>query len=179
MRKINLFHAVLLPAILVFTLSCEKETGNDQQQQGDQLKTQKVITEGLWKKKDPHFNLDVILRGERKQFGFVIFRQNPDAAKIITLDTWVLGLEPNHEYLLQRAVDTFDGSCTSTTWLTLGKGLTPQSIFTNDKGMGYENLWRDISAIASGTAFDIHFQVVDAETLAIVLTSDCYEYVVR
>lgn len=130
---------------------------------------------------DQHFDLDVALRGG-KSLGYIKFRQDPDPAKIITLDTWVTGLEPNHHYLLQRAVDAInmvDGNCTSTTWLTLGKGLVPQSILTDDQGKGSEEFWRDITAIPSGSTFDIHFQVVDAETMAVVLSSDCYDYQVR
>jgi hypothetical protein len=108
------------------------------------------------------------------------FRQDNDAAKIITLDTWVRDLKPNHEYLLQRAMDTnFDGNCTGTAWLTLGMGLTPQSIITDDKGTGQEELWRDVSALATGATFDIHFQIIDAVTSAVVLTSDCYQYTIR
>jgi hypothetical protein len=98
------------------------------------------------------------------------------------LGTWVRGLAPDHQYLLQRAVDAanvVDGDCTSTSWLTLGKGLTQQSILTDDGGKGSEELWRDLSAVASGTAFDIHFRILDAATMAVVLTSDCYQYVVR
>ncbi len=140
-----------------------------------------------------HYNLDVILRGidgsagkEEKDdghgdsFGHIKFRQNPDAAKIVTLDVWVHGLLPNHIYLLQRAVDTnLDGNCTSTAWLTLGKGLTPQSILTDDEGIGREDLWRDVSSVPSGSTFDIHFQIVDQDNLAVVLSSDCYQYTVR
>jgi len=139
-----------------------------------------------------HYNLDVILRGtddenngeddnhQREGDGHIKFRQNPDAAKIVTLDVWVHGLLPNHLYLLQRAVDTnLDGNCTSTSWLTLGKGLTPQSILTDDEGKGREDLWRDVSSVPSGSTFDIHFQIVDQDNLAVVLTSDCYQYTVR
>ena len=130
----------------------------------------------------PPFNIEVILRGESDGFGHVKFRQDNDAAKIIVLDTWVRDLEPNHNYLLQRAVDPInvvDGNCTSIMWLTLGKGLTPQTILTDDKGTGQVELWRDISTIASGSKFDIHFQVIDAVSKDVVLTSDCYQYVVR
>lgn len=144
----------------------------------------------------PHFNLDVILRGvnqgedqgedrrdgqgEGHSLGHIKFRQDKDAAKIITLDVWVRGLEPNHSYLLQRAVDTnLDGNCTSTAWLTLGKGLTPQSIMTDDRGTGHEDLWRDVSSAATGATFDIHFQIIDEVTSAVVLTSDCYQYTIR
>lgn len=128
-----------------------------------------------------YFNLDVVLRGG-KSLGYVKFRQDPDPAKIIGLGVKVHNLAPNREYLLQRAVDAInevDGNCTSTSWLTLGKGLTPQSIRTNAGGDGEAELWRDITAIASGSSFDIHFQVIDAVTLAVVLTSDCYKYTVR
>ena len=70
---------------------------------------------------NPDFNLEVILRGEGRSFGLVKFRQDNDAAKIVDLGVWVRDLEPNHAYLLQRAVDTpADGSCTSILWLTLG-----------------------------------------------------------
>ena len=130
----------------------------------------------------PPFNIEAILRGDGNGFGHIKFRQDNDAAKIIILDTWVRDLEPNHEYLLQRAVDPInvvDGSCTSTSWLTLGKGLTPQSILTDDNGTGQEELWRDISTVPSGSAFDIHFRIVDAVSMAVVLDSDCYKYVVR
>ena len=72
-----------------------------------------------------------------------------------------------------------DGNCTSTSWLTLGKGLTPQSILTDDKGTGNESLWRDITAIPTGTGFNIHFRVIDKTTNSVVLVSDCYEYIVR
>ena len=43
----------------------------------------------------------------------------------------------------------------------------------------WEQLWRDVTAIPSGTEFDIHFQIIDAETLTVVLTSGCYQYTVR
>jgi hypothetical protein len=128
------------------------------------------------------FDLNVNLRGEAKKSGHIKFRQDPDAAKIITLDIWVQDLKPKHEYLLQRAVDAInelDCNCTSTTWLTLGKGLVPQSILTDKHGTGSEALWRDVTAAASGSKFDIHFQVIDAVSSAVVLTSDCYQYQVR
>lgn len=128
----------------------------------------------------PNFNLEVILRGEGKSFGHVKFRQDNDAEKIVTLGVWVRDLQPNHEYKLQRAVDTnLDGICTSTIWLTLGKGLLPQSIFTDENGTGREELWRNLSAFPSGKTFDIHFRVIDAVNSAIVLASDCYQFTVR
>jgi hypothetical protein len=120
-------------------------------------------------------DLEVILRGEG--FGLVKFRQPKDAEAIIFLDTWVRDLAPNTEYLLQRAVDaTVDNDCTSTAWLTLGKGLQPQSIVTDAQGVGRAELFRDVSAIPPGSEFDIQFRVIDALTQAVVLQGDCYQY---
>jgi hypothetical protein len=175
MRKQIVYAALLIASISFFTLSCQKEVSRNQQPQEELATT-------IGTANNPTFNLEVILRGEGGRFGHIKFRQDVDPSKIISLDTWVRDLEPNHQYLLQRAVDpanVVDGDCTSTSWLTLGKGLTPQSILTDDNGTGSEELWRDISMIASGTAFDIHFRVVDAATMAVVLNSDCYQYVVR
>ncbi len=127
-----------------------------------------------------NYNLEVVLRGEGNSSGHIHFRQDADAAKVITLDIKVHHLQPKHMYLLQRAVDTnLDGNCTSTSWLTLGYGLQPHAILTDDKGNGEDLLWRDVSSIASDATFDIHFQVVDAVTLEVVLSSDCYQYTVR
>lgn len=127
---------------------------------------------------DPHFNLEVILRGDG--FGHVSFRQRNDVAKIIDLDTWVRGLDGNTDYLLQRAVDTtIDGNCTGSAWLTLGAGLTPLAIRTDEDGTGRAALWRDVTAIATGSIFDIHFRVIEAATAQVVLTSDCYQYFVK
>jgi hypothetical protein len=130
----------------------------------------------------PDFNLEVILRGEGKSFGHVKFRQDNDAAKIVDLGVWVRDLEPNHSYLLQRAVHTpATGNCSSTgSWVTLGMGASITPIVTDDNGTGSADLWRDVSAVASGTTFDIHFQVIDPSNQdAVVLTSDCYQYSVR
>jgi hypothetical protein len=130
---------------------------------------------------DHHFDIDVILHGG-KSVGYLKFRQDPDPAKVVDLDIKVANLLPGHEYLLQRAVDPInvvDGNCTSTTWLTLGKGLTAQSILTDKFGNGQEHLWRDVSTVATGSKFDIHFQVIDAANMAVVLISDCYDYEVR
>jgi hypothetical protein len=71
-----------------------------------------------------------------------------------------------------------DGICGTTGWLTLGKGLIPQTINTDDRGAGEENLFRDVSAFAVGTTFDIAFRVVNVATSAVVLTSDCYRYTI-
>jgi hypothetical protein len=125
------------------------------------------------------FNLNVILYGQDFKLGYIRFRQIPDGSHVITLDTWVFNLSPNHTYLLQRAVDALDYNCTSTTWLTLGKGLTPQSIITNQWGFGMAEFSRNVSAVSSGSSFDIHFQVIDAVTSNVLLKSDCYQYMVR
>jgi len=127
----------------------------------------------------PPFNLEAILRGDG--FGLVKFRQEKDpTANIVNLDVWVRDLAPNSSYNLQRAVDTIlDGACTGSNWLTLGQGPTVHPIVTDDSGTGRADLWRDLSAFAAGTAFDIHFRVVEAGTTNIVLQSDCYRFVVR
>ena len=130
-----------------------------------------------WGPETPNFNLEVVLRGEG--FGLVKFRQPNDGEAIIYLDTWVRGLTPNTSYLLQRAVDTpVDGNCTSTSWLTLGKGLTPHAITTDDRGTGREALFRSVAAFPVGSQFDIHFRVIDQATSAVVLESGCYTFTI-
>ena len=130
-----------------------------------------------WGPETPHFNLEVILGGEG--FGHVKFRQPNDADQIVYLDTWVRGLAPNTSYLLQRAVDTtLDGNCTSTSWLTLGKGAAPQAITTDERGTGREALFRSLATFPVGSRFDIHFRVIDAATSAPVLESGCYEFTI-
>jgi hypothetical protein len=130
-----------------------------------------------WGPETPHFNLEVVLRGEG--FGLVKFRQPNDDQAVIYLDTWVRDLAPNTSYLLQRAVDTtIDGDCTSSGWLTLGKGAVPQSILTDDTGTGRESLFRSVAAFPPGSRFDIHFRVIDATTSAVVLESGCYEFTI-
>ena len=175
MKQKFLNTALLLASVIFLTISCQKDVSRQGQPPEE-------IATSIGTSNNPTFNLEVILRGEDGRLGHIKFRQDVDPSKIIVLDTWVRDLEPNHQYLLQRAVDAanvVDGDCTSISWLTLGKGLTPQSILTSDNGTGSEELWRDVSTAASGTAFDIHFRVLDATTMAIVLTSDCYQYVVR
>lgn len=127
----------------------------------------------------PPFNLEAILRGDG--FGHVTFRQQKDpSANIVVLDVWVRDLQPNTAYRLQRAVDTeLDGICTAANWLTLGSGLTPQAIVTDDAGTGRADLFRDLSAVAPGVAFDIHFRVIEDGTAHVALQSDCYRFVVR
>lgn len=129
----------------------------------------------------PQFNLNIFLTGSKATMcGFVEFRQQTDNGQFIHLDTWVHGLEPSTNFLLQRAVDTnLDGNCSSTDWLTLGKGLTQQSITTDENGDAYVELYRSVSAIAVGTSFDIRFQIIKESDSSVVLASDCYRYTVR
>jgi hypothetical protein len=128
---------------------------------------------------EPPFNLEAILRGDG--FGLVRFRQERAAdANIVSLDVWVRDLAPNSSYSLQRAVDTaLDDVCTGSNWLTLGQGTAAEPIVTDDRGTGRAELWRDLSAFAPGTAFDIHFRVIERGTTNVVLESGCYRFVVR
>jgi len=136
-----------------------------------------------WGPATPNFNLEAVLRpvagGPAAGFGLVKFRQPKDADKIAYLDVWVRDLAPNHSYSLQRATDlNVNDDCAGTNWLTLGHGLVPAGIATDEKGTGRANLFRDLSAIALGTQFDIHFRVIDAATSAVVLQSACYQFTV-
>ena len=128
---------------------------------------------------DPPFQIQATLRGDG--FGLLKFRQEKNAAEnIIDLDVWVRDLASNSSYSLQRATDTaLDDMCTGSNWLTLGEGLTPMSIHTDNTGTGRAALWRDVSSIAAGTAFDIHFRVIDNSTTNVALQSDCYRFVIR
>jgi hypothetical protein len=137
---------------------------------------------GGWGPETPNFNLEAVLRpavgGADNGFGLVKFRQPNDADKIVYLDVWVRDLAPNHTYNLQRAVDVnVNDDCTGTNWLTLGKGLAPEAITTDDRGTGRADLFRDLAAVPTGTEFDIHFRVIDAVTSAVVLQSGCYIFV--
>lgn len=126
----------------------------------------------------PNRNLQVILRGEG--FGVVKFRQPKDDALIVYLDVRLRGLAPNTTYILQRAVDTtVDGDCISTAWLTLGQGLQPQSITTDANGTGRAQLFRNLAAFPVGSAFDIHFRVIEEGSSEVVLTSECYQFAVQ
>jgi hypothetical protein len=131
---------------------------------------------------DSGANLQAILRpvgGTDGGFGLVKFRQPKDADKIVYLDVWVRDLAPNHSYSLQRATDTtIDDQCTGTNWLTLGQGLVPHAITTDETGTGRADLFRNLAAIPLGTQFDIHFRVIDTATSAAVLESACYQYTV-
>lgn len=178
MKRKILFAGFVMASASLVILSCEKELNRQEIQAAEITVSDSEKNKSL----APAYDLNVKLFGEGKRHGQIQFRQDPDPAKIITLDTKVHHLDANSEYLLQRAVDAanvVDGNCTSTTWLTLGKGLVPQSIFTDKHGKGEEELWRNVSAVPSGTAFDIHFRVIDAATLEVVLISECYQYQVR
>jgi hypothetical protein len=160
--------AFLIMFFLVTFISCKKGITND----GANL--------------PPYYNLDVALSsGSPKSSpgsssGFIKFRQNPDTARIVTLETWVYHLEPNHAYILQRAVNPItDSNCSSTAWLSLGLGTTPQSIITDANGNAHENLFRNLTAIARETQFRIHFQIIDSITATPVLFSDCTQFTVR
>lgn len=128
-----------------------------------------------------NYNLQVILRGQgSKALGLIKFRQYRDESQMIHLGVWVHDLQPNTNYILQRAVDTnLDGNCTGTNWLTLGQGLTPKSIVTDDKGSGDAELFRSVAAIPVGSTFDIHFQILKEGTTMVVMSSDCYQYTVH
>jgi len=132
-----------------------------------------------WGPETSRFNDELILRapdGGGAQ-GHVKFRQPNDDQLRINLDVTVRGLAPNTHYQLQRAVDTNDGNCTSTAWLTLGKGTVAQDIVTDENGNGIESLFR-VLATPIGTRFDIHMQIVVAGTTTAVLTTGCYEFTV-
>jgi len=80
---------------------------------------------------------------------------------------------------LQRATDTaVNDDCTGTNWLTLGKGATSQSITTDARGTGREDLFRNLGTAAVGSTFDIHFRVIEQASHAVVLESACYQFVV-
>lgn len=132
-----------------------------------------------WGPEKPNFNLEVVLRGEAFGFGLVKFRQPNDDALVVHLGTQVRDLAPNTSYLLQRAVDmNVDDDCTSTAWLTLGKGLQPQSITTDETGSGQEDLFRSVAAFPVGAEFDIHFRIIEEATSAVMLTSLCYQFTI-
>jgi hypothetical protein len=134
-------------------------------------------TAASWGPEIPNFNLEVVLRGD-SGFGLVKFRQPNDTEFIVHLDVWVRDLLANTAYRLQRAVDTtIDGTCTSTAWLTLGEGLTPRAIVTDDNGTGRAALWRAVPT-TPGSSFDIHFRVIEDATGSPVLQSGCDRYAI-
>ena len=179
MRKYICAVALWLTTIALFLVSCQKAFNRADPVNSAATQQDKSPAAAIG---ESSYNLEVVLQGDGNQSGHIHFRQDRDAAKIITLTTKLHNLLPNHEYQLQRAVDPInvvDGNCSSSNWLTLGLGLTPQSILTDDKGDGEQELWRDVTAVASGATFDIHFQIIDASSKSVVLTSNCYQYTVR
>ena len=177
----TMFQAILVLGLLFSLNGCQKDAPlrPDAQALNGDTKSPAESAAELYP-----FNLNVTLvdasNSESKSFGYIEFRQNPDTARIITLTTTLARLKPNHAYMLQRAVDPITSTaCLSVSWLTLGLGLIPYSITTNNEGNAKTQLWRAVTSIARGTAFYIHFQVVDTESLQVVLVSDCYQYQVR
>ncbi len=141
-------------------------------------------SETSWGPERPFFNLEALLRDVTggSGFGHVKFRQPNDELLVIYLDTWVRGLAPNTAYALQRAVDLSppDGQCGSESgWLTLGQGLVPQAIVTDETGTGRASLFRSVAAFPVGSEFDIHFRIVDDATKSVVvLQSECYRFTI-
>jgi len=117
--------------------------------------------------------------GPAHAFGVVFFRQPHDAEKVVFLDVWTLGLTPNHSYSLQRATDSMvNDDCQGMNWLTLGRGVDPQAIETNERGYGRAHLFRDLAAFPDGTQFDIQFRVVDSVTQDVLLVTACHQFTV-
>jgi hypothetical protein len=117
--------------------------------------------------------------GPAHAFGVLLFRQPHDAEKVVFLNVWTFGLAPNHSYSLQRATDlVVDDDCQGTNWLTLGRGLEPQAIETNELGFGRAQLFRDLATVQDGTRFDIQFRVIDSVTQDVVLVSSCHQFTV-
>jgi hypothetical protein len=140
-----------------------------------------TLSASMWGPETPPFNNEIILRdvSDGRGFGLVKFRQPNDADRIVYLDTWVRDLKPNTTYQLQRATDTaVNVACAGTNWLTLGRGLTPQAITTDERGTGRESLFRNLGTTAIGSTFDIHFRVIEQASGSVVLESDCYQFVV-
>jgi hypothetical protein len=135
-----------------------------------------------WGPESPPFNLEAVLRSPSggAGFGLVRFRQPNDGDQIVYLDVWVRDLAPGTSYRLQRAVDgVVDGTCTSASgWLTLGAGLTPLAIDTDDRGIGRAELFRDLGAFPVGSRFDIHFRIIEDVGGGVALQSGCYEFAV-
>ena len=172
-------HVTIIPLALSLAALAACATDASRSILAPDIQSASSAPSAAWGPESPPFNLEAVLRGENGGFGLVKFRQPNDGEAIIYLDTWVRGLEPNTSYVLQRAVDTnLDGECTGTGWLTLGKGLTPQTLTTDDRGTAREELWRSVAALPVGAAFDIAFRIVNVETGAVVLTSSCYRYVI-
>ena len=105
-----------------------------------------------WGPATPNFNLEVVLRpvagASDGGCGLVKFRQPKDADKIVYLDVWVRDLAANRSYNLQRATDTnVNDTCAGTNWLTLGQGLVPAAITTDQTGTGRADLFRNLAEV--------------------------------
>jgi hypothetical protein len=129
----------------------------------------------------PKVDFNAVLRpvagGPEQGTGLVKFRQPEDAEVKVFLDVRLHHLAPQHGYYLERAVDpNVNDDCQGTNWARLGRP-DPVVITTDEKGAARaEDLWRDLTMVL-GTAFDIHFRVIDAENGATVLQSGCYQFV--
>ena len=170
---------LLCSLLLALVVSCQKENMNSNT-------FGNLADETLSTKKpdltDPPYDLNVTLRGtsipsegDEAPVGHLKFRRDSNP-EIIDLDVKLHNMLPNHEYIFQRAVDpiyVIDGNCSSTIWLSL------QSIFTDNEGNAKVEFWRDLSAIPTGSKFDVHYQVIDAATNITILGSDCFQYQVR
>ncbi len=84
----------LIIALFIVLFSCKKGHTREDQPQLVQSEAARAS-----KAEEPHvsYNLEIVLRGEGNQSGHIHFRQDRDAAKIITLDIKVHHLNPNHE----------------------------------------------------------------------------------
>ena len=139
-----------------------------------------ALASAAWSEFNFNASLSPAAGGPDDGSGLVKFRQPRDDDKIVYLIVRVRELAPNHSYYLQRATDPIvDDNCTGTNWLTLGEGLVPEAITTDEEGNGREDMFRDLAAIPEGMQFDIHFRVIDAVTSAVVLESRCYQFTVR
>lgn len=124
------------------------------------------------------YNLNVRLSGAAGS-GRIEFRQPNDGTQTIYLETFVMGLSPNTDYLLQRAAQSIGNGCVDSGWLTLGLGPAPLAIHTNTSGNGGARFWRTLPESLIGTSYDIHFQIVDQLTGAVALASSCLQYTVN
>jgi hypothetical protein len=170
------------PAVLALTLALVAACATDRPDPiAPRLSGGSGIRASAWGPETPPFNNEIILRdvAGTRGFGHVKFRQPNDADRIVYLDTWVRDLQPNTDYQLQRATDVnVNDDCTGTNWLTLGRGAVPQSITTDWRGTGREALFRNLGMTAIGSTFDIHFRVIEQTSHAVMLESDCYQFVV-
>ena len=179
-------HRALSPTLLVFVIAALGATAcaTDATAPRPAVPSHALLSAAgaPWGPESPPFNLEAVLRAPTGQdgFGLVKFRQPNDADRIVYLDVWVRDLAPNGHYFLQRATDAaVDGDCTGTNWLSLGPSEhRPQPINTDDRGTGRAALFRNLAAFPVGSAFDIHFRVVDAFTGAVALTSKCYQFTI-